>query len=500
MTVHRKTLVIIAVTCFVLMAVLYGVARAVILGNAREAEQLSGNLNMRRMLNILDERVSSLDRFNLDHSSLDGTYEFVTHPNRQMDLTLFGENNQTNPAARRFGFLILLDSSGRDVAERKFYLRDGKSREIPESLRLQLAPGNILLQHSDLTQSTRGVVMVPEGPLLVVSRAVLKTDGSGPSRGTLLAGRFFDAYDLEPMEKLAGFELTVQRLDRPDLLVDTREALSHLSAGGATYFQPVNDANAWEYMRIDDVEGKPALILRADIPRRFYRNGITSQYYFLVSIIVAGIVFCVVIQLLLERTVVTPISKLNRSVGLIAAEIDVSARLKSSGKDELSSLASSINHMLDSLQVSQEQNRQAEERHRAFMNHIPAIASITDQEGRYVYVNQPLSDTFNLRSEDLLGKTIADWMPEAAASNSEHDREVLACGGTMQFDDVLRNPDGKVRYWLSFKFLLNAPDGRKLIGTVAIDITARKEWEVQVQEARRKPRRPTGPRASSWPT
>jgi signal transduction histidine kinase/CheY-like chemotaxis protein len=75
-------------------------------------------------------------------------------------------------------------------------------------------------------------------------------------------------------------------------------------------------------------------------------------------------------------------------------------------------------------------------------------------------------------------------MPDAAESNKEHDREVLACGGTMQFDDVLRNPDGNVRYWLSFKFPLNAPDGRKLIGTVAVDITARKEWEVQVDEAR----------------
>jgi PAS domain S-box-containing protein len=154
------------------------------------------------------------------------------------------------------------------------------------------------------------------------------------------------------------------------------------------------------------------------------------------------------------------------------------------GKDELSGLALSINRMLESLEQSQQQRREAEERHHAFMDHIPAIASITDEDGRFVYVNQPLSDTFDIRSEDLLGKTIADWMPGAAASSSEHDREVLACGGTMQFDDVLRNPDGNIRYWLSFKFPLNAPDGRKLIGTVAVDITARKEWEVQVQEAR----------------
>jgi two-component system, sensor histidine kinase and response regulator len=41
-----------------------------------------------------------------------------------------------------------------------------------------------------------------------------------------------------------------------------------------------------------------------------------------------------------------------------------------------------------------------------------------------------------------------------------------------------------VRHWLSFKFPLGGRDGRKLIGTVAVDISARKEWEVQVQQAK----------------
>jgi PAS domain S-box-containing protein len=286
------------------------------------------------------------------------------------------------------------------------------------------------------------------------------------------------------MEKLAGFKITIQRLDQPGQSADVRDALAHLSKVGATYVGPGDNSIVWGYTRIDDLYGKPAFILRADIPRKFYQNGLLSQYYFLGSMIVTGIVFCAVVLVLLERMVVSPLSRLNQSVGLIAADGDVSARLKCAGKDKLSSLANSINHMLESLELSQQQRRETEQRHQAFMNHIPAIASLTDPDGRYVYINQPLSDTFDIRSEDLLGKTIAEWMPEAAESNREHDREVLACGGTLQFDDVLRAPDGTVRHWLSFKFPLNAPDGRKLIGTVAVDITARKIWEVQVQEAK----------------
>ena len=213
-------------------------------------------------------------------------------------------------------------------------------------------------------------------------------------------------------------------------------------------------------------------------------GGAGGLRFFLGSAVFAGLVLCVVVLLLLERIVMAPLTELNRAVGRIAADGDVSARLASRGKDELSGLAVSINLMLDSLELSREQKLQMEERHMAFMNHLPAIASLTDEEGRYLYVNQPLSDTFHLRPEDLLGRTIEDWMPEAAESNREHDREVLACGGTMQFDDELRTADGSVRHWLSFKFPLKSRGGRKLIGTVAVDITARKEWEVQLQQAK----------------
>src|ERR1017187_10358076 len=323
MTVRRKTIVIIAITFLVLIAVVYGVARTVILRNARQNEVLSGNRNMQRILDVLDERMSSLNRFSLDRSNLDGAYDFMAHPNHRQELTLFGEYNRTNPAARRASFLILLDNSGHALAQRKLYLPDGGTREIPETLRSQLVPGSVLMRHSELTQSTSGVVTAPEGPLLIVSRAVLKTDGEGPSRGSLVVGRIFNRYDLDQMEKLASFKLTFQRLDQPDLSIDVRDALAHLSAVGDTYVGPAGDAIVWGYTRIDDLYGKPAFILRADIPRKFYQNGLLSQYYFLGSIIITGIVFCAVILLLLERMVVSPLSRLNRSVGQIAADGDV---------------------------------------------------------------------------------------------------------------------------------------------------------------------------------
>jgi two-component system sensor histidine kinase/response regulator len=212
-------------------------------------------------------------------------------------------------------------------------------------------------------------------------------------------------------------------------------------------------------------------------------HSLRDQFYLAGSMLFAGLVFFAVIRMVLVRTVFARLGALDRTMAQAASSRDVSPHVNSEGTDELSTMAASINHMLESIQQSREQKKIAEERHQAFMNHLPAIASLNDEDGRYLYLNQPLSNVFNLRAEDLLGKTIADWMPEAAEANRMHDREVLVCGGTMQFDDAILMSDGTVRHWLSFKFPLGVRDGKKLIGTVAVDITARKEWELQVQEA-----------------
>jgi PAS domain S-box-containing protein len=483
MSVRRKVLLIVAATCLGLLGALYGLARSVILGDARHDEQLVGKRTMERLGELLDDRLASLQRLSLDHSTSDATYEFLEHPDPKLDLLLFGQRDETNPLAHRSGFMILLDNGGKVRAERKFYFSDSASREIPPALYAELAPQKKLLQHIDPSQPASGIVMVPEGPLAVTTRPVLRTDGTGPSRGTLVVGRYLGAYDLEPMESITGLPLSIVRLDAPNLDAESREALARMPAARAAYVHPVDDANAWGYLRLDDVNGVPALLLRAKIDRSFYQNGLLAQRYYLGSILIAGVVFCLAVQLLLEKIVISPLRSLNRSVGLIAARGQALARLECTGRDEVSALARSINAMLDSLDLSVSQKREMEERHTAFMNHLPAIASLTDEDGRYLYVNQPLSDTFNIRAEEMLGKTVADWMPGAAESTRAHDSEVLACGGTLQFDDAIETPDG-VRHWLSFKFPLGVRNGRRLIGTVAVDITARKEWEAQMDAAR----------------
>ena len=121
--------------------------------------------------------------------------------------------------------------------------------------------------------------------------------------------------------------------------------------------------------------------------------------------------------------------------------------------------------------------RRSEERFQQFMNNGPAVAYIKDDEGRFVYVNEPLAQRFEKPVAEWLGKTDADILGKANATGVvEHDLQVLAGGQPLTTEEVIPTPDGMTCYWLSHKFPLSDGD-RKQVGGLSLDITARKQAE-----------------------
>src|ERR1700674_3616181 len=63
MTVRRKTLLIIALTCLGLVVVLYAASRSFLLGGFIKLEQTNAQKNVQRLLNALDQDFAGMDRF-----------------------------------------------------------------------------------------------------------------------------------------------------------------------------------------------------------------------------------------------------------------------------------------------------------------------------------------------------------------------------------------------------------------------------------------------------
>ena len=122
--------------------------------------------------------------------------------------------------------------------------------------------------------------------------------------------------------------------------------------------------------------------------------------------------------------------------------------------------------------------RETEGRFHEFMNRGPAHAYIKDAEGRFVYVNEPLARAFERPVEQWLGCTDDDIIGvEAARTVKEHDLTVFNTEEMVVTQEIAATPDGRTRYWLSYKFLLRGLDGEKRVGSLSFDITDRKATE-----------------------
>ena len=486
MTVRRKTLLIIAITCLGLVVVLYAASRSFLLGGFIKLEQTSAQENVQRVLNALDQDVAAMDRFTYDRASIEETYEGMSAQTPELLHWLVGRDATGTTQTQRFNFILLIDTSGHIIISRGYDLATKQVIAVPESLKAHISTSDPLIQSAVSNGKITGVLLLPEGPLLVVCRPIIRPNTEGQARGFMLSARYLEsAGDLKGLEKTTNFTLSAQRVDGEKLPDDFSDAHAHLFKHSDIYVRPMNENLLGGYALLNDIYGKPALILRAEMPRVIYQQGRLSQLYFVGALLIAGIVFGVVVLLLLEKSVISRLSSLNNSVRSIANSGDASARVHSEGRDEIANLGEAINRMLGSLQTSQKQKQHAEKRYQAFMNNIPAIALIKDREGHILYINEPMSRTYNIRLEDLQGKVVADWIPEAIAKKiCLLDQEVISTRRVLQSEDVIPTPDGVLRHWLTFRFPLEGPDGELLVGTVGIDITERKQAEAALQAAK----------------
>ena len=130
--------------------------------------------------------------------------------------------------------------------------------------------------------------------------------------------------------------------------------------------------------------------------------------------------------------------------------------------------------------------RDSEERFQVFMNNSPAVAFMKDEEGRYLYVNEPFARCFGRPHAEWIGKRDGElWPAEVAKRLRDNDLAVMAGEHLVELEEMVPTPDGKPHYWLVFKFPFRDSSGKKVLAGMAIDITDRKRLEAQLRQAQK---------------
>ncbi|MCZ7400589.1 MAG: ATP-binding protein [Candidatus Methanoperedens sp.] len=358
MNLRRKTLFLIGMTILCLIFFVYSISTFIIVDGFIKVEQKDVEKNVNRAIGAVNDDISNLKTMNRDWAWWDDTYRFIGDDNPEYIKAVLGDESV---AGLRLNLIIYINNTGEIVYARGFDYREKKDLPIPEGVKKLINKDSVLLKHSGPQSNYSGIVLLPEGNLIITSYPILNSDGEGPIGGTLIFGRYLDEMELERLASITQMSLTLDRLDNKQLPGDFKAVLPLFSLDKKIITRPLNEGKVAGYAVLNDISGDPSLILRVDLPREIYNQGKVSVNYFLISLIFVGFIFGGMSIWLMEKKVVSRILRLNNDVTLIKNSHNPSKHVVVEGKDEISYLSISINDMLEGIEHSQAEQKKAED-------------------------------------------------------------------------------------------------------------------------------------------
>lgn len=470
MKLRNKTLGFIGMILLCMIFVQYEVSQIILMGSFTRLEDQYIRNNVGTATNNLQDDINKLDDIVKDWATWDDTYSFIDQLNDN-----YKRSNVIDVTFKnlKINLMLFVNSNGRIVYGKAF---DDKGNEKSVPLELtKLSVNDPFIKHNDTESFVSGIIMLSVGPMLVASRPILTSESKGPIRGTLVMGRFLDQAEIERLSGITHRPLSIYRFDDIAMPSDFSEARISLLKNMTLFVKPLNGESIAGYKILNDIYGNPAIILRVDSSREFYRQGQATMWYFIESILAIGIVFGVITMFFLERSVLSPLSDLSNNVSRIEKSGDICERvmIKKKENDELSNLAEDINGMLGSLEQSTEKLRKSEEKNKAFVNAIPDLMFQLGKDGTILKIKATKSNFLNISPGELQGKKIYEAMSPDLAGRTSSCIDKALITGQMQIlefqsmqDDILH--DYEARYISS---------GKDEILAIIRDITERKQAE-----------------------
>lgn len=471
---------VIGATLVGLVGVLYATSSTILLRSLKQAEEQNTRQLVKAVLNVFAQTGDDFSSRFRDWSAWDDTYNFIKNPNQAYRESNLAPESLYN---LQINLVLYINNSGEIVFGTGFDLKNQKKTPIPPVLKEHLALNDKLLERPNSHRILSGIILVPEGAMLISSQPILPSNSKGSIRGTLIFGRYVDDETIQKLARINRLPVTMYGMNDPQMPKDFQAVRSALSEQRPIIVRSRNEDTISGYAQIKDIYGNPALLLRVDVPREIYKQGKIRQGYLILCLLVAGLVFGGVTLLLVEQLVLSRLAALSAGVRKIGASGDLSLRVSSQGKDELSSLALTINGMLEALEKSGRDRLESEERHSAVVEQASeGIVLIDARSSQILEANTAFKRLLGYSHAEILQLTLYDLVPherdsvdfniEQILANKQHylgERRYRRKDGTLVDVEVSANP-------ISY-------GGREVVCGVVRDISEAKRDEVVRKQA-----------------
>ncbi|MEI7989500.1 MAG: CHASE4 domain-containing protein, partial [Chloroflexota bacterium] len=388
---------IISIT-IILVGLMHTSARLILLKSFSDMETAYCAKNVQRVLNtIANDNNHSLTVAG-DYAAWDDTYTFVEDLN-----PAYVESNilPETFTSLNINFIIFTDNAGKFIASYGYDLVKNQAMPIPEDLMNLISKNPQFIEL--LNKKTAGIVLLKDGPTSLVSHPILTSKNTGPQHGLFIMGRFLGDEFASSLSETNQIPVHLDFYENSPLRLELDTAQPEAKSAFPLYIKDVSEEMISGYTIIQNIFGKPALIMRVDKEKDIFNQGQNTLFFYSLTVVLFSLLFIGAIIFLLDIQILSRIKFLSDAVHKIRSHTSLAERISINGKDEISSLTNEINQMLQSMEVSDTELRWARDE---------LEERIEERTAELAQVNE------NLKSENAVRVRIQNALVEA--SNEIH--------------------------------------------------------------------------------
>jgi diguanylate cyclase (GGDEF)-like protein/putative nucleotidyltransferase with HDIG domain len=348
MSLRLKVIIAVLIALAASAALIHEVSQWILMSEIERIEVTQMQREVSVAQKAFDRELSELDTRVFDYSAWDDSYGFMANPTQG-----YLDSNVPDNLYQSFGINVLafVRSDGTIAFGRLFDLDKGTGAELPAGLQSLWSPDGPLLASAAAGGHLSGIVNTSVGTLLVACRPILTSAEMGPARGALVMGRLLNGSLLNHLDSETQLNLTAAVVDPFSSAGGGSNVGAKPASAGSTVVEAA-DANTIEgNATIDDIYGRPALLLHVEDQRLTYEQGKRAIAQYLLIVIMIVVCLGIALNLALSQWILAPLRKLVGQVkGLALPGKGAMGRLDVGHGAEFKTLGLEINHLLEELE------------------------------------------------------------------------------------------------------------------------------------------------------
>jgi signal transduction histidine kinase/sensor domain CHASE-containing protein len=400
---------IVATACAVVVVALTASLIMLFMRSLQQSEEQNVSMMVEQATITFDGELQRLDILNRDWATWDDTYNFVQFPSGNEDYLRVNFTDATFAEAG-LNFILIIDNSGRLVYGEAFHLTAEEEVPIPGSLQEHISD-EALVRHEGVQDGAMGIILLPEGPLLVSSRPILTSEGEGPIEGTMIMARFMDSSVVDALSSAIQLSLVMMTVNDTNMPSDLEIACSSLTIEAPVLIRAISSESMGGYFLLQDIYGDPAIIFRLSVPRTVYAQSIATMRYFTLAIMGFSLLCAGIFTMWVRRLIVSRVARVTDYMSDIGATGDLSKRLTVQGKDEIAKLANNVNTTIEALERAEVDVKVQKGLIDRILATTPSAVLVIGNNDRVKLANRAFYSAFKKKEAEVETKPVSEIIP-----------------------------------------------------------------------------------------